>query len=146
MPTQPPHGTWHRLHASCVAFDGRAVLILGPSGAGKSALALALMGLGARLVSDDQTQVLARDGRLIASAPSGLPPLIEARGIGLLRADPVAQAEIVLAVDLGQTETARLPPRRSLTFHGVQIDLVHAVATGHFPAAIRQYILSGREG
>jgi len=42
------------LHASCVAFNGRAVLILGPSGAGKSALALDLMSRGGSLIADDQ--------------------------------------------------------------------------------------------
>ncbi|MDA3887407.1 MAG: serine kinase, partial [Allgaiera sp.] len=58
------------LHASCVALDGRGVLILGPSGAGKSGLALQLMALGARLVADDRTRLNPRAGRLIARAPS----------------------------------------------------------------------------
>ena len=35
------------VHASCVAVDGKGLLILGPSGAGKSALALALIAMGA---------------------------------------------------------------------------------------------------
>lgn len=41
------------LHVSAVAVDGRALLIAGPSGAGKSTLAAALVGCGARLISDD---------------------------------------------------------------------------------------------
>ena len=41
------------LHASCVAIDGRAVLIEGRSGEGKSDLALRLIDRGAALVSDD---------------------------------------------------------------------------------------------
>jgi HPr kinase/phosphorylase len=43
------------LHASCVALNGRAVLITGKSGSGKSALALQLMAYGAML---GQTTVL----------------------------------------------------------------------------------------
>ena len=133
------------LHASCVAFGEHGVLILGPSGAGKSALALHLMALGAALVADDRVALTARDGALVASAPPGLPPLIEARGIGLLRADLQASARVALVVDLGQTETHRLPPKRHLMLHGVAVALVLGPVTGHFAAAIRHYILSGRE-
>ena len=48
------------LHATCVAVDGRGLLILGPSGSGKSALALQLIALGAQLVADDRTRVSRR--------------------------------------------------------------------------------------
>ena len=50
------------LHGSCVAVEGRGVLIVGPSGAGKSSLALALMALGAELVADDRTEVRLENG------------------------------------------------------------------------------------
>ncbi|MFN3294129.1 MAG: HPr kinase/phosphorylase [Gemmobacter sp.] len=134
------------LHASCVAFGDAGVLILGPSGAGKSALALQLMALGAALVADDRV-ALRPDGTggLRAAAPPGLPPLIEARGIGLLRATLQPEARVMLAVDLGQAETRRLPPQRQLLLHDVAVPLVLGPVTGHFPAAIRHYILSGRQ-
>jgi HPr kinase/phosphorylase len=48
------------LHASCIALEGRGLLILGPSGAGKSSLAIRMMALGASLVSDDRTLVSVR--------------------------------------------------------------------------------------
>lgn len=133
------------LHASCVAFADRGVLILGPSGAGKSALSLQLMALGAALVADDRVLLTEMRGALVASAPPGLPPLIEARGIGLLQAERQGSARVVLAVDLGQTETDRLPPQRHLVLHGVAVALVLGPVTGHFPAAIRHYVLSGRK-
>jgi len=41
------------LHASAVSIAGRAVAFLGPKHAGKSTLALALVRLGARLLTDD---------------------------------------------------------------------------------------------
>jgi HPr kinase/phosphorylase len=133
------------LHASCVAFGERGVLIIGPSGAGKSALALQLLAFGARLVADDRTLVIPEGGRLSVRAPAGLPALIEARGIGLLRATPVTTAALCLVVDLGAVETARLPPRRVWQCCGIAVDCVHGPATPHFPAAIRQYIIAGRD-
>ena len=57
------------LNASCVAWQGRGALILGRSGAGKSALALQLMALGADLVSDDRTELLAPTVPLTSGTP-----------------------------------------------------------------------------
>ena len=57
------------LHATCVAIDGRALLIEGRSGAGKSDLALRLIDRGATLVSDDYTRLTRSGDALIASAP-----------------------------------------------------------------------------
>jgi len=132
------------LHASAVALDGRAALLTGPSGSGKSALALDLMALGARLVADDGV-ILTRDGdRLLARAPAQIRGLIEARGVGLLRADPLDDVPLALVVDMGQTETDRLPPRRVTTFLGVSLPLLHKVASPHFTAAVRQYLAHGR--
>jgi HPr kinase/phosphorylase len=138
-----PQGTL--LHASCVAMAGRGLLILGPSGAGKSALALQLMALGARLVADDQTELALRDGALIARAPVPIRGLIEARGVGLLRAPVVEEAEVVLVADLGQREDQRLPPWRKITILGKPVDLVLRAESDHFPAALMLYLAQGRQ-
>lgn len=132
------------LHASCVAVGGRAVLLTGPSGAGKSSVALALLAFGAGLVADDRTEVFRREGRLWARAPKVLSGLIEARGMGLLHAPPVAEAEVVLVADLGTPETERLPPRRSITLLGTTCDLVQGSQSNHFPAALLCYLKYGR--
>lgn len=133
------------LHASCVAAGGRGLLILGPSGAGKSALALQLLALGASLVADDQTELAAKDGQLIARCPTPITGLIEARGVGLLAAPTVPEAEVVLVADLAQQENQRLPPRRKVTILGCEVDLVLQVQNGHFPAALMLYLLHGRQ-
>lgn len=112
------------VHGSAVALSGRGLLILGASGTGKSSLALALIGRGARLVSDDQV-VLARDGdTLVASAPPSIAGLVEARGLGLLRIPALPAAPIALAVDLDRPAAARLPQRVTITHLGVDIELI----------------------
>lgn len=132
------------IHASCVSLRGRGALILGPSGSGKSSLALQLMASGASLVADDRVLLSVEGGRLIASAPPGLPSLIEARGVGLLHADLVFPVQVVLAVDLGQVEAERLPPLRHTMLQDVVIDIVHGPVSDHLGYAIRQYLVAGR--
>jgi HPr kinase/phosphorylase len=132
------------LHASCVALQNRGVLIMGPSGAGKSALALQLMAYGADLVSDDQTEIWAEGDGICARPPAAIAGLIEARGIGLLNAPYKARADIVFVVDLGQTETERLPPRRHVTLLGLERPLVLGLSHNHFPASILCYLKGSR--
>ena len=132
------------IHAGCVAFRGRGVLILGASGTGKSGLALQLMALGCDLVSDDRTALAAREGVLIAAAPTAIRGRVEARGVGILRARTVSAARVVMAVDLDEIEGGRLPPQRSTTLLGVDLPVLHGVAGPHFPAAILQYLQGGR--
>ena len=132
-------------HGTCVAVDGRGLLILGPSGAGKSALALRLLSLGAVLVADDRTELLVENDRLIARCPAPLRGLIDARGLGILHAPIVEMAAIALVVDLGQTEEQRLPPARAITILGCRINLVLQVQNSHFPDALMLYLRHGRQ-
>ncbi len=132
------------LHATSVAVAGRALLILGPSGAGKSALALEMMALGALLIADDRTELMLRDGHLFAACPPAIRGRIEARGIGILAADPAPPTPVALAVDLGQSEIDRLPPVRHISLLGCEVAVLHKPATGHFPAALVQYLKGNR--
>jgi HPr kinase/phosphorylase len=133
------------LHASCVAWRGGGVLITGPSGSGKSGLALQLMALGARLVADDQV-LLRRDGcDVIAACPPALAGLIEARFVGILRADPQVETRVNLIVDLGQTETARLPQARTCDLLEKPLPLVYRAPGDHFPASLLWYLSFGRQ-
>lgn len=135
------------LHASCVALDGRGLLILGPSGSGKSSLALRLMSLGALLVSDDLTRLDRVEDALVATCPNpALRGLIEARGLGILQAPWIESAELGLAVDLAQTESERLPPFRTVTILGSALPLVLHAQNDHFPDALMLYLRHGRQG
>ena len=134
------------LHASCVAVDGKGLLILGPSGSGKSALAIRLLALGALLVSDDRTHLTATDGRITARCPTpAICGLVEARGIGLLAAPHIDSAEITLAMDMAQPETERLPPFRKVTVLGCDLALLLRPQNDHFPDALMLYLRHGRQ-
>ena len=94
------------LHASCVAIEGRAVLLAGRSGSGKSDLALRLIDRGATLVSDDYTLVRRAEGTLLAAAPDRIAGRIEVRGVGLLDLPAQSDVPVALLVDFD------LPPER----------------------------------
>lgn len=120
------------------------MLIRGASGTGKSALALDLLALGLRLVADDRTELARDGGRVVARCPPAIRGLIEARGVGLLRADPLDEAVVELVVDLDRPETERLPPWREAELLGVPLPCLHKPLKGHFAAAIFQYLKAGR--
>lgn len=108
------------VHATCVALDGRGVLLLGPSGSGKSDLALRLIdhagrGIGtraieARLVADDQVMLTREGDHLIASAPERISGLLEVRGLGIVRVATAGPVRLGLAVVLaGADDIERYP-------------------------------------
>jgi len=101
------------VHASAIAIDGRAVLLRGPSGAGKSDLALRLIDGGARLVADDQVELRRAGERVLVTAPAAIAGLIEVRGVGIIRLQPVTEATLALLVDLVPLpEVDRFPATR----------------------------------
>ena len=132
------------VHASCVDWQGSGVLIVGPSGCGKSSLAVQLMGLGASLVSDDQVLVSVEDGHLVAHAPATIMGLVEARGVGILRAEPVDQTRLVLVVNLEMSEQDRLPVMHHYDLCNHTLPCLHRVDAPHFAAAILQVLKAGR--
>ena len=132
------------LHASAVAFDGRGVLIRGGAGSGKSALALGLLSRSGRLLADDRTCLGRRGADLIAWSPEPLLGLIEARGVGLLHADPAPPAALRLVVDLDAEEPDRLPPDRSCDILGRTLPLVLGAGHPYLADVIPQFLRSGR--
>ena len=143
-PENDPQRGMEILHASCVAHQGRAVLILGASGSGKSALALQLMALGADLVADDRTELrLVRD-QIMADVPVAISGLIEARGVGILKAKPAGATPVTMVIDMNRKEHSRLPEPQSTVLLGQSLPLLAAVAAPHFPAAVLQMLAAGR--
>jgi serine kinase of HPr protein (carbohydrate metabolism regulator) len=112
------------VHASTVATEGRAVLIMGPSGSGKSDLTLRLLDRGFTLVSDDQTLVKRDDERLVASAPPNIAGKLEIRGIGIVDMDTVTNQPVALIVEL-TSDIQRLPDdSRERPILGVSVPLI----------------------
>ncbi len=132
------------LHASAVAVQGQGLLIKGASGSGKSSLSLAMMALGASLVSDDRTNLICDGNAVLMTAPDSIAGLIEARGVGLLRAEFTAQAPLSAVVDLDHMECDRLPPEREISILGYSVPLLFNVSSPYFPASLVQFLKGGR--
>jgi len=120
-PQQPVHATTVAIRH---AGEWKAVMILGPSGAGKSDLALRLIGLGWRLVSDDYTHVWASGGALRAAAPTAIAGQIEARGVGIVSFRTRLVARLVLAVACVPEAVERLPEPQTRRFAGMDLPLL----------------------
>ena len=103
-----------RVHGTAVAIGGDAVLLRGPSGAGKSDLALRLIDGGARLVADDQAELQRTAKHVLVRSPMAIAGLLEVRGIGIVRVEPLAEAPLALLVDLVPPEEVERLPELSL--------------------------------
>ena len=117
------------VHATAVAIDGGAVLLRGPPGCGKSDLALRLIDGGARLIADDQALLLRRESYILVRAPGTIAGLIEVRGVGILRLDPLDEVQLALIVDLvPAAQIERHPEPRCETIFGLAIPLLALAA------------------
>lgn len=114
------------IHASCVEWEGKGILILGKSNSGKSDLALRLIDIGAQLVADDQVDLaLSNDGTIAASCPDKIRGRLEIRGFGIARLPSLLETKLFFAaelVDRGCVE--RLPFKASFDYGGVRIPLM----------------------
>ena len=124
------------LHATALQHSGKAVLLMGSSGSGKSTLALQMLGLGARLISDDRTKISSGPGGLMASCPDSIRGLIEARGVGILNVPAAEPTPVSLVVDMDNTSMDRLPVQRNVTLNGHNLPLLWKVESPHFPATL----------
>ena len=118
-----PHGRPMVLvHASCVALEGKGVLLRGTTGAGKSDLALRLIEGGARLVADDRVALTSSGEALLAAPPARIAGLLEVRGIGIVSMEYLHRCPVHLAVDLVRPEAVeRMPESATVDLCGHRI-------------------------
>ena len=110
-----------------MAIRGQAVLLAGPPGTGKSDLALRLIDRGARLVSDDYTELRRSGGRLLARAPATIAGKIEVRGIGIVEMEPAADVPVCLYAGLDRAPE-RLPDMATIRLAGEEVPLIALAA------------------
>lgn len=128
---------------TCVAIEGLGALIRGPSGSGKSDLALRLIDTGARLVSDDHTQLELHGDGLVASAPDAIGDLIEVRGLGVLHIPRQERVALIAVIDLVAPETIeRFPDDRTCMILDVPLP-VFSVAAWEASAAAKVRLATG---
>jgi len=137
MSADPPQP----IHASCVAIDGRGVLIAGPSGSGKSDLTLRLIDAGAMLVSDDYTVLTALAGKLHAAPPATIAGRIEVRGIGIVERPYVRDVPVALWVEAGTPE--RMPEAMTHVIAGIALP-AYTMALLEASAPARLYLMLDR--
>lgn len=131
------------VHATAITLSGQGVLIRGRSGCGKSALALDLMAFGAALIADDQVHLDRNGDSIIASCPAALSGLIEARGLGVLRARAADPAPLACVVDLDHVVLERLPVARSVTLLGCDLPLIHRPKGVNLTPFLLQFLKAG---
>ena len=110
-------------NASCVAIDGRAVLIEGEPGSGKSSLALALIDRGAVLIGDDGVTLENRQGRVWTSPPPNIAGLLEVRNVGLVTL-PTCSAPLALVLRLDEDAARFTEAAEQVERAGFELPLV----------------------
>ncbi len=123
------------VHATTVDIAGLGVLILGESRAGKSDLALRFIADGALLVADDQTDVAVVGDALRATSPATISGLLEARGVGIIRAATTSATRLRLAVSLIVTLPERMPELRAWSLPGHTKPSIPLIELGAFEAS-----------
>jgi HPr kinase/phosphorylase len=143
-PAEGKAPTQQRVHASCVVWLGRGLLLCGPSGAGKSDLALRLIEAGASLVADDLVG-LRREGSRLQAETVALPGSLEIRGIGLFQLSHLASAPLDAAIEVGPAEPAmRLPEPRTIDFLGIELPVLRVDPARPSAVAALRMALVGR--
>jgi serine kinase of HPr protein (carbohydrate metabolism regulator) len=107
--TNPDPETSLILHASCVCWRERGILLEGASGSGKSQLALRLLDAGAVLVADDMVALRPGAGQGLLASAVRLAGHIEVRGQGIYRVASAGETSLDLAVQLAGQDPDRLP-------------------------------------
>ncbi len=136
-----------------IARRGRAVMIRGAPGSGKSDLALRALTMPLRLpgetsaitfelVSDDQTVLERRGGRIIARAPETIAGRIEVRGIGIIDFPAIPEADLVLVADAGPVTPERLPEAADMRAELLEVVLMRIHVSPFEASAVAKLALA----
>ena len=126
------------IHATCISYKNKGILLLGKPGAGKSDLALRMiMREKAKLVSDDRTEISISKGNIYASAPKNIQGLMEVRGLGIKKFPFRKRQKLCLAVKL-DSKVDRMPEKENFTHEGVEIP---QVTLNPFEASVREKMM-----
>jgi HPr kinase/phosphorylase len=134
------------IHGGAVAYAGIGCLILGQSGSGKSRLMAEMIGLGARLIADDQVEIIVQAGMLMGAAPKELMGIMEMRGLGLIRVpDYIPRHVLHVAVEFTDEEIERIPEPTKTRLLGHDIPVLKVPPTIG-AAGLLMYIKAMQEG
>lgn len=105
-----------------------------------------MMLFGARLVADDQVELIEQAGMLMGSAPKELSNVLELRGAGLVRvADTIPRHVIHLAIELSDIDPERLPEPATTELLGKPVPLLK-VNKQISAAVLLMYLKAMQEG
>jgi serine kinase of HPr protein (carbohydrate metabolism regulator) len=110
--------------ASCVALNGRGLLIEGAPGSGKSSLALALIDRGAVLVGDDGVLLELRGDRVLASPHPNIAGKLEVRNLGLLDFPVARDVPVALVVRLDPAAPRFIEEAQEAILAGMPLPLI----------------------
>ena len=113
------------IHASCVLWQNKGILLIGDSGCGKSTGALALIEKGATLIADDYVEISVQKDKIIATCPQTTAGKIEVRGVGIVsvKSLPECAVDVVIDCKADFKSIPRIPDSKKWTVLEKQIPL-----------------------
>lgn len=110
--------------STCIAIDGRAVLIEGAPGSGKSSLALALIDRGAQLIGDDSVLLQPDGARLLAMPHPNTRGMLEVRNLGVLPFPCIDEAPVALVLTLDSAAPRFIEAPERISIGRIELPLV----------------------
>ncbi|THV22129.1 HPr kinase/phosphorylase [Peteryoungia ipomoeae] len=144
---------WQNVHATAISVGGIGLVFVGPSGSGKSSLAFdclceaKMLGLEARLISDDQLLVHAdRDG-IKGRAPDTIRGFLELRYAGIVQLPAVDEAMLHAVATLVPPDEKQRLPRENEVFQlteRIALPLLRIPAWSRNPLSLALALLKSR--